>query len=603
MREFSVPASFAVGEHDNVASMVYSHERDDPDHVIFQRLVNGVWTDVTCAQAAQQIRHVALGLIAEGVNAGDRVAILSGTRYEWVILDYAILSVGALTVPIYDTSSAEQVRWVLEDSGTVLVIAETDAHAQLVKELSDELPSLRKILHLESSGPTALDELAEAGKSVDIGQLDERLAGLRAADPATLIYTSGTTGRPKGCQLTHSNLLYETRGAASCFPTLLRKGERLLVFLPLAHVLARALSMSAFANKVTIGYTSDMKNLAPTLAVFKPTVVVSVPRVFEKVYNTAELKARDSRRGMVFHIAARTATEWSTAQDTGGPGLLLQARHALFDRLVYGKLRAALGGDCHAAVSGGAPLGKRLCHFYRGVGLTVYEGYGLTETSSAITVNRISDERVGTVESCYPATAWRSPTTARCCCAVAWCSTAIGITRKPLARRSSTGGSTPATSDRWTTTGSCRSSAARGDHRDRGRQERRSGRARRSVAGPPPDQPGGGGRGQQAVCGCADSDRPRRRRRVEGAPRQGGHRLRRGPGQRSRPGRRDRSGRQQCQPDGVAGGIDSQVPDSADRLHRADRRVDTDAEGEAKRGRRTVRQRDRVALQQALTAL
>ncbi|MGZ4510715.1 MAG: AMP-dependent synthetase/ligase [Mycobacterium sp.] len=402
MREFSVPASFKVEEHDNIVSSVYSHERDDPDHVIFQRLVDGVWTDVTCAQAAQQIRETALGLIAEGVQAGDRVAILSATRYEWVILDYAILSVGALTVPIYDTSSAEQVRWVLEDSGAVLVITETDAHGQLVKELSDELPSLRRILQLDSGEPAALDELAEAGKAVDTGRLDERLAGLRATDPATLIYTSGTTGRPKGCQLTHSNLLYETRGAAECFPTLLRKGERLLVFLPLAHVLARSLSMSAFANKVTIGYTSDIKNLVPTFAVFKPTVVVSVPRVFEKVYNTAELSAQDSHRGPIFALAARTAIEWSTALDAGGPGRLLQVRHALFDGLVYRKLRAALGGDCHAAVSGGAPLGKRLCHFYRGVGLTVYEGYGLTETSSAITVNRIGEERVGTVGKLLP---------------------------------------------------------------------------------------------------------------------------------------------------------------------------------------------------------
>ena len=402
MREFTVPASFTIGEHDSIVGSVYSHERDDPDHVIFQRLVDGVWTDVTCAQAAQQIREAALGLIAEGVNAGDRVAILSATRYEWVILDYAILSVGALTVPIYDTSSAEQVRWVLEDSSAVLVVTETEAHAQLVKELSEELPSLRKILRIESTGLAALDELAEVGKSVGMGRLDERLAGLRAADPATLIYTSGTTGRPKGCQLTHSNLLYETRGAAECFPTLLRKGERLLVFLPLAHVLARSLSMSAFANKVTIGYTSDIKNLVSTLAVFKPTAVVSVPRVFEKVYNTAELNAQDSGRGMIFHIAARTAIEWSTAQDTGGPKRLLRARHALFDRLVYGKLRAALGGDCHAAISGGAPLGKRLCHFYRGAGLTVYEGYGLTETSSAITVNRIGEERVGTVGRLMP---------------------------------------------------------------------------------------------------------------------------------------------------------------------------------------------------------
>jgi long-chain acyl-CoA synthetase len=402
MREFSVPADFTIEEHDHIAASVYSHERDDPDHVIFQRLINGVWTDVTCAQAARQIRETALGLIAEGVNIGDRVAILSATRYEWVILDYAILSVGAVTVPIYDTSSAEQVRWVLEDSGAVLVITETEAHAQLVKELIDELPALRTILHLDSEAPAALDELAEAAKSVDAGRLDERLAGLRAADPATLIYTSGTTGRPKGCQLTHSNLLYETRGGAVCFPTLLRAGERLLVFLPLAHVLARSLSMAAFANKVTIGYTSDIKNLVATFAVFKPTVVVSVPRVFEKVYNTAELNAHDSGKGKIFDIAARTAVEWSMAQDTGGAGLLLRVRHALFDRLVYGKLRAALGGDCHASVSGGAPLGKRLCHFYRGAGVTIYEGYGLTETSAAITVNRIGEERVGTVGRLLP---------------------------------------------------------------------------------------------------------------------------------------------------------------------------------------------------------
>jgi long-chain acyl-CoA synthetase len=197
------------------------------------------------------------------------------------------------------------VRWVLEDSSAVLVVTETDAHARLVKELSDELPRLRTILHLDSGGPTALEELAAAGRSVDIGRLDERLAGLRADDPATLIYTSGTTGRPKGCQLTHSNLLYETRGAAACLPTLLHKEGRLLVFLPLAHVLARSLSMSAFANKVTIGYTSDIKNLIPTLAVFRPTVVVSVPRVFEKVYNTAELNAQDSHRGWIFALAAR----------------------------------------------------------------------------------------------------------------------------------------------------------------------------------------------------------------------------------------------------------------------------------------------------------
>lgn len=402
MREYSVPAAFTVGEHDNVVSSVYDHERTDPTYVIAQRQVDGGWTDVTCAEVAAQIRSAALGLIAEGVQPGDRVAILSATRYEWVILDYAILSVGGVTVPIYETSSTDQVRWVLEDSGAVLVFTETEAHAQMVKELHDELPALRKTLRIESAGLSALDELAQAAEGADPAELERRLAALRSADPATLIYTSGTTGRPKGVQLTHANLLYETRGTTACFPTLLRQHERLLVFLPLAHVLARALSMTAFANKVTLGYTSDIKNLVPMLQAFKPTIVVSVPRVFEKVYNTAELNARNSGRAPVFELAVKTAIAYSEALENGGPNLLLKLGHAVFDRLVYGKLRAALGGDCHAAISGGAPLGKRLGHFYRGAGLSIYEGYGLTETSAAITVNRIGELKVGTVGKLVP---------------------------------------------------------------------------------------------------------------------------------------------------------------------------------------------------------
>ncbi|MCG7597753.1 long-chain fatty acid--CoA ligase [Mycobacterium sp. PSTR-4-N] len=401
MREYSEPATFTIGEHDNVAAPVYTHEAADPDHVIFQRLVDGRWTDVTCRQAAEQIRSAARGLIAEGVQPGDRVAVLSATRYEWVILDYAILSVGAVTVPIYETSSADQVRWVLEDSAAVLAFVETDAHTQMVKELHDSLPDLRKVFTIDAT-PAALDELSTVGADTDAAEVDRRREAISSSDPATLIYTSGTTGRPKGCQLTHANLLSETRGATHCFPSLLRKGGRLLVFLPLAHVLARALSMTAFANGVTIGYTSDIKNLVPMFGQFKPTVIVSVPRVFEKVYNTAELNASDSGKGAIFTRAAETAIEWSKAQDTGGAALLLRAKHALFDRLVYGKLRAAMGGDCTASISGGAPLGARLGHFYRGIGLTIYEGYGLTETSAAITANRIGQLKVGTVGKLLP---------------------------------------------------------------------------------------------------------------------------------------------------------------------------------------------------------
>jgi long-chain acyl-CoA synthetase len=395
--EFSVPASFTVGDNDTVVSSVFDHERDDPNHVIIQRLINGTWSNVTSAQVAAQVRSTALGLIAEGVQPGDRVAILSATRYEWPIIDFAILSIGAVTVPIYETSSAEQISFVLSDSGAVLAFAETDGHADKIDELKGDLPELRKILRIDGIGPAALEELADAGAATDPAELTARLSAIKSVDVATLVYTSGTTGRPKGCQLTHSNLLYEMRGAKACFPALLDKGEKLLVFLPLAHVLARAITISAFSNNVTLGFTSDVKNLVPTLGVFKPSLVVSVPRVFEKVYNTAEQNARNDGKGRIFEIAAATAIEWSQAQDTGGAGLLLKAKHAVFDKLVYGKLRAALGGNCRAAISGGAPLGARLGHFYRGVGLTIYEGYGLTETSAAITVNRVDGLKVGSV--------------------------------------------------------------------------------------------------------------------------------------------------------------------------------------------------------------
>lgn len=406
-REYSVPASFTVGEHDSIVSSVSAHAADSPDHVIFRRLVDGAWTDVTCAEAAGQIRSVALGLIAEGIQPGDRVAILSATRYEWPIIDFAILSVGAVTVPIYETSSAEQVRFVLDNSAAKIIFAESDGHAETVEQLRGQLPELRKVLRIDGTGTPALEAMAEAGKSTDTAELDKRLAGIRSADPATLIYTSGTTGQPKGCQLTHSNLLYEIRGAKACFPTELAPGERMLVFLPLAHVLARAITIAAFTNKVTLGFTSDIKNLVPTFGVFKPTLVVSVPRVFEKVYNTADQNARNDGKGKIFSIAADTAIEWSKAQDTGGAGLLLRAKHALFDKLVYGKLRAALGGECRAAISGGAPLGARLGHFYRGVGLSIYEGYGLTETSAAITVNRVNELKVGSVGKLMPGNSMR----------------------------------------------------------------------------------------------------------------------------------------------------------------------------------------------------
>lgn len=406
MRELSVPASFDVGEHDTVVDAVFEHERDHPDLVIYERLVDGHWRAVTAAEAAALIRSAAQGLIAEGVQPGDRVAILSATRFEWAILDFAILAVGALTVPIYETSSAEQVRWVLSDSGAVLVFAESDAHAAMVGELSDELPDLRRVYQIESTGPTALDQLAEAGASVDPAEVTKRVEGIRTADPATLIYTSGTTGRPKGCQLTHSNLVYEIRGAKSAMPTLLNDGERLLVFLPLAHVLARALTIAAFNYRVTVGFTSDIKNLVPLFGVFADHRGLGPAGVREGVQHRRPECGR-RRQGQDLRPGRTDRGRVQRGPDRGGPGLLLKLKHAVFDRLVYHKLRAALGGDCRASISGGAPLGARLCHFYRGVGLTIYEGYGLTETSAAIAVNQVGNVRVGTVGKLLPGNSMR----------------------------------------------------------------------------------------------------------------------------------------------------------------------------------------------------
>ena len=370
MREFSVPASFTVGEHDNIVSSVFSHERDDPDHVIFQRLVDGAWTDVTCKQAADQIRSAALGLIAEGVAPGDRVAVLSATRYEWPILDFAILAAGAVTVPIYETQ--------LRRAGAVRaggfrrradLRRDRRARRQDRAPLLDELPALRKVLRIDGSGTPALDALAEAGKSVDAKQLDDRLAGMKSTDPATLIYTSGTTGRPKGCQLTHSNLLYEIRGAKDCFPTPAGQG-RTDAGVPAAGARAGARASPSRRSRTR----SRSASPATSRTWCRRSGSSSRPwwcrcRGCSRRSTTPPNRtpATTARAGSS-QRAANTAIEWSKAQDTGGAGLLLRAKHALFDRLVYGKLRAALGGNCRGAISGGAPLGARLGHFYRGVG-------------------------------------------------------------------------------------------------------------------------------------------------------------------------------------------------------------------------------------------
>ena len=395
MQEFSVPPVVEIGEATNLTDPVWDNATKSPDTVQFSRRTPEGWQDITCAQFRDEVTALAKGLIAAGVEPGERVALMSKTRYEWTLIDYAIWTAGAVTVPIYETSSAEQVAWILADSQAVACFVETPAHQETVAQVRDRVPGLREVWQIDAG---ALAELVTGGAAVDDAEVTRRRRLPRADDVATIIYTSGTTGRPKGCVLTHRNLYSDIANAVPGLTALFHEGASTLLFLPLAHSFARLIQLGVVHARVRMGHLPDVKDLVATLGEFKPTFVLSVPRVFEKVYNTAKQRAHADGKGRIFDAADRTAVAYSEALERrGGPGLGLRIRHGIFDRLVYGRLRAALGGECHSAISGGAPLGARLAHFYRGVGLTVYEGYGLTETSPAVAVNLQHAIKIGTV--------------------------------------------------------------------------------------------------------------------------------------------------------------------------------------------------------------
>ncbi|MGA9101129.1 AMP-dependent synthetase/ligase [Aeromicrobium sp.] len=382
----------------------------DADAVAVSRRVDGEWRDVTIGEFHREVTDLAKGLMASGVEPGDRVALLSKTRYEWTLADYAIWWAGAVTVPVYETSSPSQIAWILSDSGAVAAIVETAEHASRCDEARKTATELKHVWTINeprdgAAGASSLDSVVEAGTDVADNALDGRRKALGPDSLATLIYTSGTTGRPKGCQLTHGNFRGEVAGALEALPELFeRQGASTLLFLPLAHVFARVIQVGAIRAGAKLGHTSDIKDLVNHLGDFQPTFILAVPRVFEKVFNSASSKAYADGRGKIFDRAVQTAISYSRAQDSGKPGVALRTRHALFDRLVYGKLRDALGGHTEWAISGGAPLGERLAHFYRGIGVPVLEGYGLTETTAALCVNTPEHQRVGTVGRVFPGT-------------------------------------------------------------------------------------------------------------------------------------------------------------------------------------------------------
>ncbi|MFF8550017.1 AMP-dependent synthetase/ligase [Streptomyces albidoflavus] len=401
MREFSLPALYEVPADGNLTDIVRRNAERHPDVAVIARKVDGAWEDLTATAFLAEVRAAAKGLMASGVQPGDRVGLLSRTRYEWTLMDFAIWSAGAVTVPVYETSSPEQIEWILGDSGAVACVVETPAHAASVESVRGALPALKHVWQLDAGG---VAELERAGAGLSDEAVDERSALAGADDPATIVYTSGTTGRPKGCVLTHRSFFAECGNVVARLKPLFRTGEcSVLLFLPVAHVFGRLVEVAALMAPIRLGLVPDIKHLTDELASFRPTMVLGVPRVFEKVYNSARAKAQADGKGKIFDKAADTAIAYSRALDTPqGPSLGLKLKHKLFAKLVYSKLHTVLGGRGEYAISGGAPLGERLGHFYRGIGFSVLEGYGLTESCAATAFNPWDRQKIGTVGQPLP---------------------------------------------------------------------------------------------------------------------------------------------------------------------------------------------------------
>ena len=404
MTTYSVDALVPAATEGNLTELIAHRAWFEPERVIMSRPLGEGWQPVTAREVEAEVRATAKGLVAAGINVGDRVAIMARTRYEWTILDFAIWYAGGCVVPIYETSSAEQVDWILSDSGSVAVIVEAPTHRELVQTV---LPSHTK--HVWTMTDDVLSVLAKAGTQISDDEIDRRRNSLKPETLATLIYTSGTTGRPKGVSLSHGNFLSEcgnvVQGASDLF---LKPGGSTLLFLPVAHVFGRMVQIGAITAGLHLAHCSDpVSRLLPDLQSFKPTFVLAVPRIFEKVYNGAEAKAEAAGKGNIFRKAAEVAIAYSENIDAKKFKPMLTFKHALFDKLVFSKIRTTLGGAVEAAISGGAPLGARLGHFFRGAGVTIYEGYGLTETTAGATLNITGHLKIGSVGRPIPGTSVR----------------------------------------------------------------------------------------------------------------------------------------------------------------------------------------------------
>ena len=403
MQSYDVPFHVESDSNLNATDLLLDRVAKNPAHALFSKKASdGSWKDITSQEFLDDVKTLAKGLIAAGIKPGQAVALMSRTRYEWTMIDFAVWFAGGVVVPIYESSSSAQIEWILSDSDAVAIFVESDEHLARFEEIAKGVKKVKSSWRIESDD---FKNLLESGAKVSDADLEAARSNAEMSDLATIVYTSGTTGNPTGCELTHKSFVDHCKNAAIEIPEIVNDKQNSLMFLPLAHILGRFVAVLCVHAGIRVGHLPDTKMVAAELPGFQPTFLLAVPRVFEKVYNNAELKAEAGGKGKIFRTAAQTAIDYSRAMDDpNGPSTGLKIKYKLFDKLVYSKLRAAMGGRVKYAISGGAPLGERLGHFFRGIGLVVLEGYGLTETAAAAVIGRVAWQKIGKVGRALPGT-------------------------------------------------------------------------------------------------------------------------------------------------------------------------------------------------------
>lgn len=402
--EYTSPSLVELKADDNPVSALMAMAETSPGQPAISYRDGDRFVDVSLGDFAAEVKQIAAGLVGLGIEPGSMICLHSSTRPEFTYLDYAIWAAGCVTVPIYETSSEEQVQWIIGNSEAVALISENQHMKDSFDAVADSLPACRHSIVIESGG---IDQIKQAVREGDVAEVERRIAATSHSDLATLVYTSGTTGRPKGCMLTHGNFMFLVRQLMAAIPEAFHRGSATLFFLPLAHIFARVTQVACVTAGVRLGFSTGIPNLVEELGMFRPTWVFSVPRVFEKVFNGAQHKAHSEGKGKIFDYAAKVAIDFSSQSQAGRVKPLTKIQHAVFDKLVYSKLRNVFGGRVEWAISGGAPLGDRLGHFFTGVGIHILEGYGLTETTAGSTLNRPGATEIGTVGQPIPGTSVR----------------------------------------------------------------------------------------------------------------------------------------------------------------------------------------------------